>query len=75
MTLIWATSKAKLIKDIKCSRVVDERHNVLWAYECHFANIGLKMVAVGLNLSPFCRRYKNVIHSLVAINTKEIIEL
>ena len=71
MTLIWATSKAKLIKDIKCSRVVDERHNVLWAYECHFANIGLKMVAVGLNLSPFCRRYKNVIHSLVPTNTRD----
>ena len=29
------------------------------------------MVAVGLNLLPFCRRYKNVIHSLVAINIKE----
>ena len=33
------------------------------------------MVAVGLNLSPFCCCYKNVIHSLVAVNTKEIIEL
>ena len=33
------------------------------------------MVAVGLNLSPFCRRYKNVIHSSVAIATKEIVEL
>ena len=40
-----------------------------------FSKIGLKIVAVGLNLSPFCRRYKNVIHSLVALNTKEIIEL
>ena len=37
--------------------------------------IGLKIVAVGLNLLPFCCCYKNVIHSLVAINTKEIIEL
>ena len=33
------------------------------------------MVAVELNLSPFCRRYKNVIHSSVALATKEIIEL
>ena len=40
-----------------------------------FSFIGLKIVAVGLNLSPFCRRYKNVIHSSVAIATKEIIEL
>ena len=45
-----------------------------WADECHFPKIGLKIVAVGLNLSPFYRRYENVIHSFVAINTKEIIE-
>ena len=55
----------------------NQSHNALWADECHFAKIGLirVMVAVGLNLLPFCRCYKNVIHSLVAINTKEIIEL
>ena len=46
----------------------NQSNNALWADECHFAKIGL-------NLSPFCRCYKNVIHSLDAINTKEIIEL
>ena len=40
-----------------------------------YDKIGLKIVALGLNLSPFCRRYENVIHSSVAINTKEIFEL
>ena len=40
-----------------------------------FSLIGLKIVAVGLILSPFCRHYKNVIHSSVAITTKDIIVL
>ena len=37
--------------------------------------IGLKILSLGLNLLPFCRRYENVIHSSVAITTKEIIVL
>ena len=44
----------------------------------HFAKIGFyraKIVALGLNLLPFRRRYENVIHSSVALTTKEIIEL
>ena len=49
-----------------------------WASECQFAKIGFyraKIVALGLNLLPFRRRYENVIHSSVALTTKEIIEL
>ena len=29
--------------------------------------IGLKIVALGLNLSPFCRRYENVINLTLPI--------
>ena len=35
----------------------------------------IKMVAIGLNLPPFCRRSENVIHSSVAITRKEITEI
>ena len=35
----------------------------------------MKIIAVGLNLSTFCCRYENLIHSSVAITKKKIIEL
>ena len=32
-----------------------------------YDKIGLKIVALGLNLSPFCRRYENVINLTLPI--------